>query len=314
MVLHSLSQRNPDVLSAHSDPNLLRLRSKAKVLHLHTPVAPDISGSYRRLLRRASAVVCCSAYVRERFLDITRWDPARTFVLHHGTDTERFRPASAPQKRERRRSLGIESDTFAVLYVGAITPEKGVVQLARAVRSVANRLPNVTLLAAGSAGLWAHIGGTNHEHEAYEHTVLAEGGDRLRMLGSVPHADLPSVYQAADVLVVPSVWDEPFGLVALDGLATGLPVIASRAGGLPETVRDGVNGLLVPPGDENAVAAAIMRLASDSDIRVRLGGAGREQALRSTWTACAGKLEQIYSACIAQTEHRPRNWMGGARQ
>ena len=92
------------------------------------------------------------------------------------------------------------------------------------------------------------------------------------------HAEALALYQGADIAVVPSLWREPFGLVAVEAMAAGLPVVASDTGGLSDIVRPGQTGLLVPPGDAAALAAALETLLDDAALRARMGAAGRIQA------------------------------------
>src|SRR5207245_2798836 len=113
--------------------------------------------------------------------------------------------------------------------------------------------------------------------------------DRIRVVGYVHQRDLPSLYREFDVLAVPSLttptWIEQFGRVAVEAMATGIPVVASDSGSLPEVIGDG--GLLVPPGDPRALAAALDRLAGDPAERARLGKAARSRAEHYSWDAIA---------------------------
>jgi glycosyltransferase involved in cell wall biosynthesis len=119
---------------------------------------------------------------------------------------------------------------------------------------------------------------------------------RIRFLGSVPHDRLAATYRDADVLVQPSVCREGFGLPVAEAMALGRPVIAAAHGGLLDLVEPGRTGLLVPPGDPEALAAAIAELASDPERAHAYGMAGQERALaRFTWNAAAGRLAQIYA-------------------
>jgi phosphatidylinositol alpha-mannosyltransferase len=95
--------------------------------------------------------------------------------------------------------------------------------------------------------------------------------------------DLPALYRSADICVVPSVGPEPFGIVTLEAMACGKPVIASRIGGLPIIVEDGVSGFLVPPGDADALAAKIRLLLENKELRARMGAAARQRAREFEW-------------------------------
>lgn len=125
-------------------------------------------------------------------------------------------------------------------------------------------------------------------------------GDRVRFAGRLPHDEIPALLRAADVLVMPS-RREAFGVAALEAAACGLPVVASDVGGVAETVVDGRTGLLVPPGDPAALAAALARLAADPDLRARLGAAGRERTAELyAWARCVERLERVYLAAATR--------------
>jgi glycosyltransferase involved in cell wall biosynthesis len=101
-------------------------------------------------------------------------------------------------------------------------------------------------------------------------------GEQVRFLGR--RDDVPQLLGGATIAVVPSLWEEAFGLAVAEGMAAGVPVVASRIGGIPEQVEDGQSGLLVPPGDADALAGALLRLLSDPEERTRLAAQGRERA------------------------------------
>jgi glycosyltransferase involved in cell wall biosynthesis len=159
--------------------------------------------------------------------------------------------------------------SWSLLYVGRPDPRKGAdVALA----ALDHLPPQATLTVAGPA--------------------VPGDGARVRALGRVPQDHLPYVYAAADAVLVPSRVDEPFGLVALEAMGLGRPVVATARGGAAEYLRDGVNALVVPPDDPEAVAAAVRRLADDPALRARL----REGGLA---TAGAYTAEDFY----ARVEH-----------
>jgi glycosyltransferase involved in cell wall biosynthesis len=116
---------------------------------------------------------------------------------------------------------------------------------------------------------------------------------------------LRQAYAAADVLVLPSVLDsrndtEGLGVVLLEAMSYGVPVIASRIGGIPDIVGDGATGLLVPPGDAGALAAALERLAVDPSLRARLGSAGREHVrAQFSWDRIVARWEECYAAAMS---------------
>jgi glycosyltransferase involved in cell wall biosynthesis len=298
MALRSYLASQPDVLHVHVDSNLLRLRGRAKILHLHTPVPHAGSPAYLRQLSRADAVICCSEFIRNSFLSASGWDAERTFVVHNGADLDRIQPASAAERRAARLTLGVDPDAFVVVYAGAIVPEKGLLHLVRAFADLRQQVEHARLLVAGGSNLWGGMESESDARVKYEKTIQSEALIGVHLLGKLPHSEMPRLFQAADLLVVPSVWDEPLALVALDGLAAGLPQIVSNTGGLPEVVEDGRTGMLVPPGDESALARAMYTLASVPALRARLSQASRERAQQFSWDRMAQRLERVYEGVL----------------
>ncbi|MGQ0632313.1 MAG: glycosyltransferase [Sporichthyaceae bacterium] len=142
------------------------------------------------------------------------------------------------------------------------------------------------------------IVGGGPQLQEYE-ALAAELGltERVRFTGAIPHADVPAVINSFDVFIVPSVLDsESFGVAAVEAQACGVPVLVSAVGGLPEVIRDGVTGFVVPPRDPEALALRMRELHDDGALRARLGAAGREHARAAyTWEDNATRMLDVYS-------------------
>jgi 2-deoxystreptamine N-acetyl-D-glucosaminyltransferase/2-deoxystreptamine glucosyltransferase len=174
-----------------------------------------------------------------------------------------------------------------VLFVGRLAPQKGV----------------GTLVAA--AGLLKHpsalvlLVGDGPERKALEREAKRLGvGDRLRFVGFVAHERLPAVLAHADLLVLPSLYEE-LGTVLLEGMQAGLPVVASETGGIPEVIEDGVNGMLVAPGEPEALARAIDRLLADRGLARRLSERAKERAKDYDWEVLAERVLRVYRGVTA---------------
>jgi glycosyltransferase involved in cell wall biosynthesis len=202
-------------------------------------------------LRSAYHVFCPSAYLRDVALG---WglEAGRLSVLPNPAP-----PISAlPERAQLRRELDLDGDVL--VFAGRLGPQKAVGTLLEALRD----LPAVTLVVAGDGP----------ERSALEGRASELGlGGRVRFLGSVPRETVLQLFRAADASVLPSAW-ENFPHTVVEALAVGCPVIATAVGGVPEVVVDGENGLLVPAGDDRALAAAIARFFSDG-LRSRLAAA-----------------------------------------
>lgn len=189
-------------------------------------------------------------------------------VLRLGVDVERFRPGLPSRIREE---LGIPQDHVVLAYVGRLERRKGVDILAEAFARLAPRLPYLHLILAG--GDTETLDGS--AWEAVLRMSRAAGVDaRVHWLGNVDSERLPDVYAASDALVAPSRM-EPFGMVYLEAMACGLPVIGTLAGGVPEIVQSERHGYLVLPGSVESLLVAMMALATDEGRRRRMGREAR---------------------------------------
>jgi glycosyltransferase involved in cell wall biosynthesis len=211
----------------------------------------------QRALRRCRAAVGVSRGVLEVF--DPRLLPARTAVVHN-LPPRLAEPAPAAGEEARRR-LGIGPGPL-VLYAGKLSIGKGTDVLLRALDPIRALVPGVRFALAGKGDM-----------------AVPPAAD-LHRLGEVPQADLFALYVAADVVVVPSVWAEPLSRVLLEAMRLGRPVVATRVGGTPEAVEDGVTGLLVEKEDPDALAKAVAELLLDPARRARMGAAARERAAR----------------------------------
>ncbi|HLT83362.1 MAG TPA: glycosyltransferase, partial [Phototrophicaceae bacterium] len=179
---------------------------------------------------------------------------------------------------------------FRLLCVGRLVERKGVETAVAALPL----LPDVELLVAGGP----EQSRIRTDREAVRLHALAEElgvEDRVRFVGSVPRTDMPALIRSADV-VVAAPWYEPFGIVPLEAAACGRPLVGSAVGGLLDSVEDGRTGLLVPPRDPDALAAAVTRLLLDPQLRRRLGTAARARAEeRFSWERVAAATEAAYA-------------------
>jgi D-inositol-3-phosphate glycosyltransferase len=222
-------------------------------------------------------------------------DPSRVVVIPCGVDLELFRPRPAAPARQR---LGLAAE-HVLLFVGRLTPIKGLETLLRALavlRSDGLAKSRLTLLVVGGAK--GDEAGSEHLRGLASELGVATWVD---FRGPQPQDVLPDYYAAADVCVMPSRY-ESFGMVALEAMASGVPVIASRAGGLAVTVQDGVTGRLVPEGDVPALARAVAGLLGDEPGRHALGGRGIEWARRFAWPAVGRNVADLYAELLPTLE------------
>jgi glycosyltransferase involved in cell wall biosynthesis len=244
----------------------------------------------RAAFRRADRITACSDDLRARAIALGA-DPALTDTVPYGVDFERFRPNPAARLAIRRQ-LGLGDDAPVVFAAGRLVSKKGFEYLIDAAAALRARQPSLQVLVAGEGDL----------HEALRARAAAVAPSSVRLLGRQSQDEVARLAAAADLVAVPSVVDDAGNVdglpnVALEALATGTPVIASRVGGLPSAIEDGVTGRLVPPRDAPALAAAIADLLANPTAAHSLGDAARARAIRDYgWDRVAERFEAIYDA------------------
>jgi D-inositol-3-phosphate glycosyltransferase len=215
-------------------------------------------------------------------------DLAPIVVIPGGVDLERFRPRP---KADARRALGLQETERIVLFVGRIQRLKGLEVLLRAFARLSD-LDNRRLVIVGGQP------GTSQESREIarlQHLAAKLGvAERTRFVGAIAHEELPLYYSAADVSAMPSSY-ESFGLVAVESLACGTPVVATRVGGLTSIVRDGETGLLVPWRDADLFAERLRAVLQDERLRARLARSARKSVLGYGWDRIADEHLALFA-------------------
>jgi D-inositol-3-phosphate glycosyltransferase len=216
---------------------------------------------------------------------------APTTVIPGGVDLELFRPHP---RLEARAALGLPSDPRILLFVGRIQRLKGLEILLRAFALLKEL--DARVLVVGGQPSTVH---ESREISRLQHLATRLGvADRVTFSGAVPHERLPLYFAAADVTVMPSSY-ESFGLVAVESLASGTPVVATRVGGLTSIVRDGETGFLVPWRDPALFAERLQVLLSDARLRAQLASRARPSVERYGWQHIADAHLALYDEVLA---------------
>jgi glycosyltransferase involved in cell wall biosynthesis len=232
--------------------------------------------------KRADIAVSCSAF---NAATVEKHYGIRPRVIFNGYDAERFFPREPdPVLRKELAPAGED----VIFYAGRLIPWKGVQYAIAAMAEV----PGAVLVVAGEG----------HYRPTLEEAAQAAGlTDRVRFLGRIPHEDLPRLLAVSDVLVATSFASETFGIALVEAQACGVPVVASHFGGFPEVVKDGQTGLLVPPQDPSALAAALRALLTDPARRQRMGEAGRHWvAEQFHWERVTERVLGAYRSVMAK--------------
>jgi glycosyltransferase involved in cell wall biosynthesis len=233
------------------------------------------------LARTPTRFVAVSRHTRDLVGQYLRSARQRTEVVHNGANTAEFLPAHG------RETRALRSGHLVIASVGSLEERKGQDLIIDAVAALAARGVDAEVLLAGE-GPWR----SRYEQLAHDRGI----GSRVKFLGLVE--DIPSLLAQADVFVLAS-RDEEMPLVVLEAMAMGLPVLATSVGGVPEMIRDNVDGLLLHERDADALASRLFRLASDNSERIRLGrAAAMTVARRFSAARTAAEIERCYRDLI----------------
>ncbi|MDJ0754018.1 MAG: glycosyltransferase [Ardenticatenaceae bacterium] len=274
--------------------------------HMKNKINPDdaekasedrIDGEHHIIHHVADAIIAPTPVEKEQLLNLYDADPAIIHILPPGVDLSRFMPLD---RTESRRAIGIPCQGKNIMFVGRIEPLKGIDTLIEAAAILRRRMPDLmekTCFSIVGGDPWA-------ENPAKEMKRLQALRDELHVsdvvgfLGAKNQNELPKYYAAAEVVVMPSHY-ESFGLVALEAMAMGTPVIASEVGGLAHLVKDGVTGFHVPSRDPEALADRICCLLSDSVLRNRLGRQAKRYAHEYDWHVITERMIDFYHSLIS---------------
>jgi D-inositol-3-phosphate glycosyltransferase len=254
------------------------------------------------LLHEADRIIAATPAELAQLQWLYRADVSRVTVIPPGVDTTHFYPRA---RRQAKASLGIDPETQLLLFVGRIEPLKGVETLFEAVAMLRDRG-----VCECSQMCVAIIGGDPSSTAAMQNAemerlkVLRQElgiADLVTFLGAMDQDALPDYYAAAEVVTMPSHY-ESFGMVALEAMACGTPVIASEVGGLAYLVRDGETGFHVPDRDPVVLADRICDIITDPLLQQELGEQAARHAQNYAWPLIADKIQAVYSEVL---EHRP---------
>jgi len=279
------------------------------LLHVHEPLSPSVGllavantsvptvGTFHANLDRSIALQAASPLLRPLYHRLAgriavSASARDTWQGHFGGSMAVIPNGVAPEFFACPEPLpGWKEAGPTVLFVGRLEPRKGLAYLVRAFLRLKPRFPAARLLVVGRD--------RGHQQDKAMAMVPPRLRPDLVFVGSVPQADLPSYYASADVFCAPSLGGESFGIVLAEAMAVGLPVVCSDIGGYRDLVRDGSEGLLVPPRDPEALAEALAGLLDNPARRAAMGQAAAVAARRYAWEVVAGEVAEVYRAALA---------------
>jgi len=286
LVGRALAEFAPDVVHVHEPftPSV----SMAAVLRSPAPVVATFHAFAERSRLRSLASPTLRPVWRRLDVRIAVSEAAASFagrglgdglaIVPNGVDVDLFADATAAQDLPEGRRI---------LFVNRLEPRKGFRVAAEAFGLLAADRPDVVLVVAGDG-----------EERTAVRDLPPDVRARVVMLGAVAHDRLPPYHAACDVFVGPARGNESFGIVLVEAMAAGLPVVASDIRGYREVVRGGLDGVLVPPSDPVALAAAVGEVLDDAGLAARLAEAGRGRAQSFAWDAVAARIEERYAEAV----------------
>ncbi len=308
-VARIIAEVRPDLVHVHNRP--LLAMSLQRLLRGRFPIILHMHNLYHSLGKRErplpgtplplAGFLACSRFVLDRERDRLGRGAALSRVVYNGVAVESFLPLYDHETEARRlRRRYHLTDEPTVLFAGKLRDSKGVHILLRAMGRVWQARPRTVLVLVGGTeyGLGRTARETPFMRELRRQLAAARG--RVVLTGFIPPPDMPRTYLLGDLFVGPSQIEEGLGLVFLEAAAAGLPVIATRMGGIPEVVQPGETGLLLARQDDDAeLAEKILILLDDPPLRQRLGRQGREMVQANfTWEKIARDLEHLYDEVL----------------
>jgi phosphatidylinositol alpha-mannosyltransferase len=285
-------------------------RENFEILHFHEPLCPSLPwmvlrysqsvnvGTFHAYYRRSAAYLLLEPMLTH-FLDklsgriavstaahkfVSRYFPGDYRIIPHGVDLERFGTKVPPIEQFNDGKLNI-------LFVSRLEKRKGAKYLLQAYRKAKKECPPSRLIIVGP--------GDKAQHE-YERWVRAVNLEDVIFTGHVPYTDLPRYYHTADIFSIPAIGQESFGIVLLEAMAAGKPIVATNIDGYASVVNSGAEGILVKPKDDQALASALVSLANDKNLREQMGAKGRAKAEAMSWPKIAQRTLDFYQECMKE--------------
>ena len=255
----------------------------------------SLDGEYRRkvrdierlLVEQSDGIICCSNYMLDHIQHVLGAVKTKIRVIPNGVEASRFNNGRQPQPIP----TGVSEDRKTILYVGRIVREKGIFTLLDAFEKLRKQGKDVSLVLVGEGPL---------KEDLAKEVLRRKLNDRVKLAGFVDEKELVSLYNSSDVFVLASHY-EPFGMVALEAMASRVPVVVSDVGGLSEIVEDGITGVKVPASNPSTLAEGILRVLEDRELSEQLKeNAYRAVQERYRWDMIAEKTIEAYRISFAK--------------
>ncbi len=287
--------RDFDIVVIHNEPNLLLFLKKNPrqkiMLHMHNEhLSIEIFRPfYRYALASVDQVICVSDYIKRNAVQLFPEHADKFSVVFNATDPEVFKPYGQDALLQLQDIVTFEADKIYLLYVGRLTEVKGVHILIDAFTRIKRCLPNARLIITGSS-FFQDAAKTAYEQFLVE--LAKPVSEYIIFTGFIPHEKLKYLYSAADIIVLPSIWQDPCPLVVLEAMASGTCLISSAVGGVPEVVESGINGILVHADNVGSLTLAVLDALSEPEKMNQIGVAARNKIISGyAWERLTYEIE-----------------------
>lgn len=233
-------------------------------------------------IKKSDVIITCSKFMKNKLLDKYPFSAGKIYVIPNGVDTGLFHPQ---ERSKLRRKLGLAQKHFIVLFSGNIWKVKGFDLILEVANMFWKAKENIDFVIAG--GFYPEIDAIHWKWKEYS-------PPNMHYVGLLPHSQLSEYYAAADIAIAPSMWEEPFGMVIIEAMTSGTPVIASRIGGIPEIIQDGVSGFLIKPGCVEELHEKILWCSENRTELSIISRNAREEGQNYDWKIVSDKIESVY--------------------
>jgi len=241
------------------------------------------------MMHRAQKIIAVSHFTKWELTTYYNIPPNKIQVIHNGVNTKKFQPPT--NKHKIKKELGLNPNDIAILSVGRLYARKGLFNLIEAIPSVIKRFPNAKFIISGK-------GQSSEMTKLHTHAEHLGVKSHILFTGYTPDKDLPKLYQAADIFAFSTFYEHhPFAI--LEALSTGLPVITTTVGGIPETIQTGKNGLLVPPFSSQQFSTALLYLLEHPMEATEMGIKARQTVVeRLDWSIVVKDAMKVYDEAL----------------
>lgn len=266
----------PVILTTHTD------MFAAETKYFWKPVSYALY-PHLKVLRKVDKVIAVSNVAANFISNFV--DRNRVIVIPNGVDTNRFRPISSENANFNGFTI-LSKKKPIILFVGRHVFRKGTILLPKVAKMLVKEFPNLQLLVCGKGYMQIPVQALGHIHRS---------NGSLKMLGFVSDNDLPSLYALSDIVVMPSLHSESFGIPLIEAMASGKPVVATKVSGMPEVVKNGVTGLLVEKRSSKAIAESLRFILRNPEEYLKMSKAARELAVNEySWDNIVTQIENVY--------------------